>query len=86
MSTGSGSYDWLSILAASKRSKWRERHRPAVNSIAEMTIDGREKIHFDKNHEPVLEMLVQDGSFPGNLLIASVENIGRQDPDLGAAG
>jgi hypothetical protein len=51
-----------------------------------MTIDGpRGKFTFDKNHEPVLEMLVQEWQFSGQTAHRKmVENIGPvKTPDLG---
>ncbi|MBI5249444.1 MAG: ABC transporter substrate-binding protein [Desulfomonile tiedjei] len=55
-------------------------------SIAEMTISGpRGKFTFDKNHEPVLEMLVQEWQFSGQAPNRKViETLGSvKTPDLG---
>lgn len=81
-------YDLAQVIFTATRgdqSADKDIHQLA-NSITEMTIDGpRGKFTFDKNHEPVLEMLVQEWQFSGQTAHRKVvENIGPvKTPDLG---
>jgi branched-chain amino acid transport system substrate-binding protein len=75
------------ILAAAHADQSGEKDiEKLANRIAEMTIDGpRGKFTFDKNHEPVLDMLVQEWQFSGQTPHRKiVETIGPvKTPDLG---
>lgn len=81
-------YDLAQVIFNATRgdqSADKEIHQVA-HSIADMTIEGpRGKFTFDKNHEPVLEMLVQEWQFSGQTAQRKVvENIGPvKTPDLG---
>jgi ABC-type branched-subunit amino acid transport system substrate-binding protein len=81
-------YDLAQVILASERgdqSGEKDIDR-LVNAIAEMTINGpRGKFTFDKNHEPVLDMLVQEWQFSGQTPQRKmIENIGPvKTPDLG---
>lgn len=80
-------YDLAQIIMAATPPPAEEKDVERISkAIADMSVDGpRGKFTFDKNHEPVMEMLVQEWLFSGQSPNCKViENLGPvKTPDFG---